>query len=214
MKKKIFNYFLKKVLLKEQELLKTKDEQLALLAVIFSSTHVFRRYQSGCNMEQIYFAEPKYAEELFLLVCLDAEQHGDHLLGAFNFVPKEQFCRGSKLPDLNDAELSNYLDKEVYPIAKAVDYDLYAALMNTTAAEAQEKIACTAANYMRATIGTDLELPNACSETEMIDRAWSRLLENGEFVKLLQIAAKHDKHGISEAYKRYVASYTYLLQHI
>lgn len=208
-KKKIFNYFLKEVQLKEQEHLNTKDEQLALIAVIFSSTHVFRRYQSGCNTEQIYFANPEYAEELFLTLCLDAEKHGDHLLKAFNFVPYERHPYGLIRQDLRDYELHDYLWNEVYPMA-GVDYNLYATLMKTTPEEARESTSLITA-YTRG-VKTNLEISDRCQETEMIDRAWNRLMQNNEFVKLLQISAKHDNQCVSKAYKIYAHDYEYLLK--
>ena len=213
MKKKLFNYFLHKVMLKEQELWQLKDESTALLAVIFSSTSIFRRYASGCNMETIYFADPGYAKELFLLLCLDAEKHGDHLLKAFDFEPREQIQRGKRLQDLTDFALMDYLNKEVYPMAE-VDYNMYAALMKKTVAEAQKTMSFMAPGYTRAITKEKLVLPEENSETKMIDRAWDRLMQDDEFVELLQVYAKHDNRGNSKAYKRYAPHYDYLVQRI
>lgn len=214
MKKELFNYFLKKVMLKEQELLNIQGEQALLLAVIFSSTSIFRRYQSGCAMEHIYFAKPKYAEELFLLVCLNAEQHGDHLLRAFNFTEREEFHQGRRAVDVSDSELADYLYKEVYPITEEVDYDLYGLLTGETPEGALKTMSHVAPVYTRAVTQKKLEISEKCEETTMIDRAWERLQADEEFMELLQLNKKHDRQGKSNAYKRYAPHLVYLLERI
>ena len=212
-KKLLLNYFLKKAMLKEQELLGVDDRE-AILAVIFSATSMFHRCASGVTTEQIYFAKPKYALELFLLLCLDAEQHGDHLLKAFDFKPTMQFCNGNRLPDFEEQELTNYLESEVYPRAWTIEYDLYASLLKGDSDNIKEKLSHANRQYIRSVVTVPLEQPESCAETTMIDRAWNRIKDETWFINMLSISTKHDLYGRSAPHQRYVKHYDYLLKRI
>lgn len=206
MKQKLFNYFLKKAVQHEQAFSASDDVRLAALEVIFSKMLVCKQYASGSSTETIYFCNPKYAEELFLVLCADAATHGDNLLKVFNFRPSSTYIKGHEFPDVRDKELTRYLDQEVYPVAKKFDEEikLYTKLFSLPAEETEAKLRKLSTSYIRKANVEALEnLPEPCAETEMIDRAWDRLTKDEGFLKLFDSNHKHNMNGYSYAYDRY-----------
>ena len=203
MKQKLFNYFMTKVVQQEQSFLKSDDARLAALEVIFSKMSVHRQYASGASSETIYFCAPKYAEELFLILCMDAAAHGDNLARLFDFKPFASYLWGHRFEDVSDSELKNYLEK-VYPINAAVDKELYQKLFTLPAEKINNILNRLSAVYIRDAHPELLEnLPEPCAETAMIDRAWARLMGDKTFVELLKPNGKHCHNGYSRAYDRY-----------
>lgn len=209
MKKKLFNYFLQKVVQQEQSFLKSDNTELTALAIIFSKMSVHRQYASGASTETIYFCAPKYAEELFLVLCMDAATHGDNLLQVFNFHPSSSYICGHQLPDMKDDELANYLAKEVYPETKDLDnaVEHYTKLSGLPKAEMQDRLRKMKASYIRK-VNTEVlaNQPEPCAETAMIDRAWDRLMKDKNFTALLDSGSKHKPNGYSNAYAQYSKS--------
>jgi len=213
MKQKIllFNYFVKKVADKEKEMYQLSNEQAALLAVIFSRASVEFRHATGCSLEAVYMADPKIAEELFILLCVDAEKHGDHLMEQFNFEKVPVYEYGNPHKDLSDKEIAAYLNDTLYPVCKEeVNKDVYKALIFSRE-PLDDILRRIAPRYLRSVGVSELELPAPCAETAMIDRAWERLLGYDGFKNLVSLAGKHDKLCHSLIYKRYAEENPHLL---
>lgn len=200
----LFNYFLQKAVQKEQELLRIDDFRAALLALIVSRASVFHRCASGCSTQKAYLCKPKYAEELFLYLCLDAEKHGDALLKEFKFQKTHSFSHATQnMGDFEDVELTGYLD-QIYPLSKFFnkeDKELYAAILENPADIAELEAAHT---FLRKVAVDSLELPAQNEKTAMIDRAWERVWEVDEFPAMFTLTGKHDVHGRSYPYNRYM----------
>ena len=201
MKEKIhlFNYFVKKVMLKEQELLNIKDDRIALLAIILSRVSIQHRHATGCSSETVYITYPKYVEELFLNLCIEAVKNGDNqLLHSFDFKATSMYLRERTFDDVEDKEISKYVNKVLYPEAHhTLDESLYGALVP---ADEKERINLF---HARNVMGSPLELPEPCAETAMIDRAWEKLMQDESFIKLLAQCGKQNRFGYSLAHARY-----------
>jgi len=206
MKKKLFNYFLKKAVRTEQLFLGGCDDvKLAALEVIFAKMTVQREYASGgIGIEEIYLWTPKYAQELFLIVCMEAAAHGDNLLQIFNFKPCTTYIYGQNFPDMQDSELTNYIEQEIYPEAKNIEKekDFYAKFFMLPI----DKIDMKKVYARGVNINVLENLPEPCPETEMIDRAWERLMQDDRFIPLFNHYAKYAPNGLSNAYERYSKS--------
>ena len=209
MKKKLFNYFLKKVVQKEQTLLKSGNIRLAALGVIFSKIPVTTPKPNGINIETRYVFIPRYAEELFLFFCMDAAAHGDNLLQTFDFCPSMTYIRGHSLQDMKDNELINYLEQEVYPVAIKFEEEiaLYAELFSLPTEKTKAMLQRLSVFYIRE-VNTKVlkDQPEPCAETEMIDRTWDRLMQDKNFTVLFDSGCKHLLNGYSNAYEMYSTS--------
>lgn len=209
MKKEIlFNYFLSKAAQKEQELLNIRDARVAQLAIIFAKVRIFRRYPSGCTMEDIIGIKPEYAQELFLNLCLDAEKHEDHLLKSFDFRSKPFLHQGGCVNMLVDEDIKKILEEKLYPKS---DYprrtlEFYRVLAKDENVDLETKIQ---PEILDVNLIEMTQLPEA-KEAMMIDRAWQRLTENEHFINLLQPYGKYDQYGRSHAYMAYAQEYKYL----
>ena len=201
----LFNYFLSKVALKEQELLHLENERAALLALIFSRTDIQHRHATGCSSEKAYMANPKYAEELFICVCLDAKQHGDHLANAFDFDFSLFYIQGTAIDDITDRTIAKYLDNEVYP-DDCFDKELYAAVSGKNGEALDKMLDSMRPTWKRNVIDpNELMMPEPCAETAMIDRAWERLTADANFIKLLHPYTKYNRFTRSLAQVWYSA---------
>ena len=199
----LFNYFLSKVALKEQELLHVKKDRAALLAVIFSRMDIQHRHATGCSSEKVYLANPKYAEELFICVCLDAKQHGDYLANAFDFDFVPFYVQGTAIDDITDRTIAAYLDKEIYP-NDCFDKELYAAVSGKDGEALDKMLGGMRSLWKRNVIDpNELMMPEPCAETAMIDRAWERLTADENFIKLLNPYTKYDRFTRSLAQSWY-----------
>lgn len=204
-KKLLFNYFLQKCVQKEQELLSTDDFKTALLAVIVSRANLIRHYAQGVTMEAIYFCKPFYAQELFIYLCFNAYENGDCLHSSFNFKKVTSNRSGSWGDEAyEDADITKYLYKVFdYPKGmKDIDCTSYSKIVGENAPNKLLDMFYNLSNFRNVTV-TGVELPAACPETEMIDRAWNRLMNDENFINMLKIGAKHDSHGRSYAYRSY-----------
>ena len=207
----LFNYFVKKVADKQKELYQLSSDEQAMLAVIFSRASVQFRHATGCSLESVYIAEPKIAEELFVLLCLDAEKHGDHLMEMFDFKKVPVYEYGNPHKDLSDKEIAAYLSETLYPTCREnVNKDLYGALIFSLEA-LDDVLRRIAPRYWRNVDLSKFEMLEPCAETEMIDRAWDRLVADKGFVDLLTMIGKHDRFCHSNIYKRYAAENPHLL---
>jgi len=209
----IFNYFVKKVADKEKELLDLQDDRAALLAVIFSHAYVQHRHATGCSSEALYMADPKTAEELFILLCSNAENHGDHLMKLFNFRRVPLYEYGNSKDDMSDKDLATYLSNELYPACRnGIDKEIYGALIpNKTSEELDDILRHIIPSYARNVGVAELELPAPCTATEMIDRAWNRMMEHKGFVELLSPRNKHNYFRHSNIYDCYAGHISTML---
>ena len=215
MEKKIllFNYFVKKAIEKEKELLGLQDDRAALLALIFSRYSVQHCNASGWSPETAYAVEPKFLQEMFILLCSNAEKSGDKLKQAFNFVGIPRYEWGDELKDMHDKDITYQLGNNIFPYAKSEDVrEIYTALLPNKSKEELDNIFIRmAAVFSRAPRPEALiPQPEPCAETEMIDRAWSRLLEHEGFVAMLKPSGKQNYRGQSIPYQRY-AEHIYAL---
>lgn len=215
MKKKIllFNYFVKKAVEKEKELLGLQDDRVALLALIFSRYSTQHRHATGCCSETAYTIEPKFLQELFILLCSNAEKSGDNLKQVFDFVGIQRYEWGDELKDMHDKDITYYLSNELFPNAKLEDVrEIYAILLfDKTPEELDDILRRMASTFSRMPRVKALEQqPEPCAETEMIDRAWNRMLEHETFISMLNPTGKKNFCGQSIAYQRY-AEHIYTL---
>ena len=208
MKTKLFNYFVKKALEKEKELLGLQDDRAAMLALIFARSNVQHRHATGCSSEVAYSVDPKFLQELFILLCANAEHSGDHLKKSFNFVgiPRFELGWGADLKDLEDKDISYHLNNNLFPYANhELDKELYAKLLPNKKPEELECIfERIASKFTYKPRPEALALPEPCEETAMIDRAWSRLIEHKNFISMLKPQGKMDYAGRSVPYQRYM----------
>jgi len=217
MEKKIllFNYFVKKVMEKEKELLGLQDDKAALLAVIFSKYGVQHRSASGYSAETAYVLNPKFAQELFILLCSNAEKSGDNLKQAFNFVGIKRYEWGDELQDIQDKDITYHLNNNLFPYTgKEINRELYAKLLpQMSEDELNNTLSRIAPVFGRKPWLPALQQPEPCVETEMIDRAWNRMLEHEGFLSMLKPSGKQNYRGQSVPYARYSEHlYTFLGQ--
>ena len=208
MEKKIllFNYFLKSLAQIEQKLMSIDDVNVAMLTTITSHATVFRRYPSGCALENVCACIPSYAQELFLYVCIDAKKNGDNLFGAFNFrVSVNSYVREA----YQDDELSNHLSK-LFPVDENPDLSLFATILHGKYNEEEVKQVFKYPANFRKFDKNLFVVAEKCVETKMIDKALERLADNADFVKLLNVFNKHDHFGISSVYYMYKPYLHYL----
>ena len=201
----LFNYFLQKVAETEQRLWQT-DEKAALLAVILSKANVFRRSASGGTSETIWSCQTRYAEDLFWIVCLDAKAHGDDLLKYYQ--PRASFLFGGEkqwgAPILEETDIEKQCS-QIYPKA-APEKELYAQFI--------KEETMPAIMYATTVAPSKLELPAPDEDTAAIDRAYQRLSDDKEFLKLLNIYSKYEFYGRSLAHKYYATHYASVIPRV
>lgn len=211
----IFNYFVKKALEKEKELLGLDDDRAALLALVFSRSQVQHRHATGCCQEVAYAVNPKFLQELFILLCSNAEKSGDNLKQSFDFVgiPRFQFGYCGELQDMEDKDISYYLNNNLFPYAgRQMNKELYTKLLSDLKPEALENFFERMSSKLTYEPRVEaLEQPEPCAETAMIDRAWSRLVEHNGFISMLKPEGKRDYRGWSIPYQRYAEHINNLL---
>ena len=203
---RLFNYFLSKAALKEKELLHLESERASFLAIILADVNIHHRHATGVSSEKVYWANPKFAEELFACVCVDAALHGDDLYRAFDFEYCPFYYRGEKINGVTDKEIASHLNTEIYPKAKGrADKAIYAELLKVKGIALDEKLSHMNPLFTRNVFEFDepLRMPEPCAQTAMIDRAWDRLLNDNDFVKLFYPYAKYIYDGRSLAQFRY-----------
>jgi hypothetical protein len=202
MKKKILllNYLIKKCVEKEQKLLGLNDFRSGLLSIVLSHANIARRYAHGVSTEDIYFAHIYLPEELLLAVCLNAERHGDKLFHLFDFH-KGRGIQGKFHREIyiKDDELDSYLET-IFPDVKTeyeVEYNLYKTVINLPQKELITK--ARRIDNLCHIPTEELELPEKCEETEIIDRAFERLEKDELFNCLFGRGYKHNPTGRSLA---------------
>ncbi len=202
----LFSYYLHKLAQKEQELLRCDDFRIGLFAAIFANTRLFRRYASGCTVEPICFCNPIFAQDLFIYLCINAQENGDNLFKEFNFrqITGSYFhyplCAG-RYPCIEDRSISSFLDR-LYPSVlseKDVDVPLLEKLQNLIGEQDLEKKFRITSN-IRQVRQSVLPTLRICAETEMIDRAFERLAADDVMCNMLSIESKCDINGVSVAY--------------
>lgn len=215
MKKKIllFNYFLEKCLNKEKLLLKTDDFKTLMLGLVTAKASIFRRTASGCSTEVTYLIRPKFLQEMFVVLCLDAVEHGDNLLGMFGFQKGYAFhhVRANK-EDFEDVELTAYLDT-IYPdafVLKKEERAMYAQIVGSFS-EMRNSPYYGHLRLKRVAIGK-LEVASFDKYTEMIDRAFERLCAQEDFLKMFLLGSKYDIYGVSAPYNKYIKKLDVLLE--
>ena len=188
----LFNYFIMKCVQKEQELLGVKDFKTGLLATVLSYSGMVRRYPTGCTLEHICLCHRYYLEELLLCVCVNATKNGENLFHVFDFH-KACGSRGGKYSEayIKDNELDCYLES-ILPSAesvKDVDFSAYKTLINFSKEDVLKK--CYNISNLCAVNVDALPLPERCAETEIIDRAWERLMSDKNSKDLWSIYSRH-----------------------
>lgn len=210
----LFSYYLKMLAQKEQEMLRSDDFRIGLLAIIFADTRLFRRFVSGCSVEPICFCNPMYAQELFIYLCLDAEKHGDNLLKEFDFCQTlsfhPRFVNGNLY--LQDMELSYFLMNKFYPPV-IVSADIDRALLKkfgNCINEPNMLAKFHSHNNICQVCPKALNATGSCAETEMIDRALTRLADDPIMKNMLNLTTKCNLHAESAAFgaiKQVIASF-------
>ena len=208
MEKKIllFNYFLKSLAQFEQRLMGFDDFNVAMLATITSKATVYRRYPSGCTMESVAACIPSYAQELFIYALIDAKKNGDgELLKSYDFKPVVSLS----LVGIEDYDVTDYL-KKLFPMDSNPDLNVISCILGGKYSHSEIRgMFKYDANYSR--FNEELfEVASECEETAMIDRTMERLVNNAEFVKLLNVFYKHDHYCRGLAYQAYTPYLHYL----
>lgn len=200
----IFNYFVKKALSEEKELLNTEDDRVAMMALAFAKFDVQHQHATGCSLEKGYLVNTEFVKQLFVLVCLEAKEYGDgRLAQLFSFKPKMHFNYGSVSTDVYDADVEKHLNEVLYPI-DSVDKHLYQALLpKGNPQEVEQTCMKKASEFSRKPNPKALETTEPCAETEIIDRTWNRLRLNKDFVSLLDPRGKVNNRGDSIIYHFY-----------
>ena len=195
----LFNYFLHQA----AELVQKQcgqDEKTALLSIIFSKANIFRRCASGGTSQTVWTCHPRYAEDLYWIVLLDAKAHGEDILKYYQ--PRASFLYGGEkqwgAAILEDADIQRQCD-QIYPKA-ALDCELY---KKVSGLDTLPEI-----HHVKSVDATKLELPAPDADTIAIDRALGRLCADKEFLNLLNICSKYDFYGRSMAQKYYATHYT------
>ena len=188
----LFNYFISKCVQKEQELLGVSDFKTALLATVLSYSGMVRRYSTGCTLEHICLCYRYYLEELLLCVCVNATKNGENLFHAFDFH-KAIDSRGGKYSDsyIKDNELDSYLES-ILPNAKNandIDFSAYKTLLDFSKEEVIKK--CYYIENLCTIKVNSLPLPTRCAETEIIDRAWERMMNDKNSKDMWSIYSRH-----------------------
>lgn len=196
----LFNYFIMKCVQQEQSLLGVKDFKTGLLATVLSYSGLVRRYQTGCTLENICFCHRYYLEELLLCLCVNAQKNGENLFGVFDFC-KAYGERGGKLYDafIKDKELDSYLES-IFPsitIADEVEFSEYKSLVNLSKEELLEK--CYYVKNLCKVKVSSLMVSEPCLETEIIDRAWERLIKDEGSANLWDVRSRHLPNHQSQA---------------
>ncbi len=202
MKEKIllFNYFLKKCVQKEQELLGVDSFSTGLLGLVLSHTKMVRRFANGCTSEEICFVYRYYPVELLLAVCLDAKTNGDNLLAAFDFKQARGVRNGVYREFfVSEKDLDQYLEL-VIPSVKSVEEIDYEAYYKVSGLSRDELIKKSFRLDNLCSISVeDLEVAKECEQTKMIDRAWERLSKDERFINLFYVGSKHTPRSQSLA---------------
>lgn len=202
MKTKIFSYYLQKLAQMEQELLGVKDQRAALLAVILAKTNLFRRLHTGCTVQPICMCFPRYAQELFLYMCIEAKKKGTDILSYFNFAQKTAYIPGLwGQPYVEDADITSFLTK-VYPEVLSVneiDINLYRYFFEKENKEELIEKFIHLGNF-RQVNEKALRPLGTCKEKKMIDDAFELLKDNTILCNMLSLVNKCDIYGKSPAY--------------
>lgn len=207
MKRKIllFNYFISKCLEREKELLKTDDFKTLMLGLITARASIFHRTASGCSTEMGYIIRPKFLQELFVFLCLDAMEHGDNLLEPFNFSKTHTFSylhwgKG----DFEDIELTAYLEKAYLEVNQLTEDEkaMYSQII-TPLPKVFQSPYYGSVRIRRVTL-EKLTVSSKDKYTEMIDRAFERLSRCENFVGMFLLDGKYDLYGMSTPYCQYI----------
>ena len=203
----LFNYFLQKCMLKVQELLKLDDDTNASqLGIIVSKARMFHRTASGCTMEELYFCNPMYAQELFLYFCYCMEDKGESLLRCFDFHRCISYLPGMySVECYEDKDISHHLER-LYPVVTQisdVDMSLFKKLLGEHTDEELTKKFRQVSNFRGVTPLYMENIPTAKPEMELIDKAWRRIENKQTFINMLVPHNKHDHNGRSHAYNAY-----------
>jgi len=197
----LFSYYLQKLAQMEQELLGVNDQQTGLLAVILAKTNLFRRFSSGCTTQELCFCNPMFAQELFIHLCLNAEENGDNLLSSFDFAQTLTFSLGLvEHPIIQDNEITIFLN-EVYPEVKSkkeIATSLYVQILGEMSRDELCDKFVQLANFRKINAKA-LCISEPCAETAMIDKALARL-KKGSILQEMLGFRKCDIYSKSPAY--------------
>ncbi|MCM1324516.1 MAG: hypothetical protein NC218_10365 [Acetobacter sp.] len=206
MKKKIlFSYYLQKLAQMEQELLGVNDQRAALLAVVLAKTNLFRRFPSGCTMQELCFCNPRYAQELFVYICLKAKENGGKLRSLFDFSQiQAHYPAMWGQPYIEDREISRFLDK-VFPEVKSkreIDTSLYTKLLAEIPENELGSKFVQLSNFRNVNIEAMCHEP--CAETAIVDAALAEMKGDAVLRNMLTLNGKCDIYAKSPAYKGYL----------
>lgn len=198
----LFSYYLQKLAQMEQELLGVNDQRTGLLAAVLTKTNLFRRFFNGCTTQEICFCNPMFAQELFIHLCLNAEESGDNLRSSFDFVQAPAFSVGLLgQPYIQDYEITFFLN-EVYPEVKSkkeIATSLYTQILGEMSEDELFDKFFQIKNFRKVNEKA-LCVPDPSKETAMIDRAFARL-KKGSILQAMLVLNKCDLYSRSPAYK-------------
>ena len=203
----LFDYFLKKCVLKVQELLNLDgDAKASQLGVIVSKARMLHRTANGCTMEEICFCNPMYAQELFLYFCYCMEDKGERLLKSFNFHRFISYLPGMySVECYEDKDITHHLEG-LFPIVSNendIDVTIFNKILGTHTEEELIGKFRQVSNF-RGVKPLYLEnIPTAKNEMELIDKAWMAIEKDETFINMLTVHGKHDHNGRSHAYNTY-----------
>ena len=203
----LFNYFLQKCAIKVQSLFSIEDNAKASqLGVIASKTRMFRRTSCGCSMEEIYFCNPMYAQELFLYFCYRLGDKGDKLLSYFDFHRFISYLPGFySVECYEDKDITYHLEK-IYPVVSYKHEIEFDALNKILGEHTQDDFLLKFHNIsnfrgVKPLYKGDVALK--LKEKELMDNAWADIENDSEFIRMLNPSNKHDHNGRSYAYNAY-----------
>lgn len=208
MKTKIFSYYLQKLAKEEQKLLGLDDERAALLALALTKAHLFRRFHTGCTTQELCFCNPRYVQELFIYICLKANESGSKLLSLFDFKQTTAYYIGMRgRPYLEDKEINVFLD-QVFPkvlsegdIEKSIYVALLPEISELSDTEWREKFVLPT-NLCN--VNPEVLCPmETGEETALVDAVFAELKGDSIFQRMLSLTSRCDMYGESPAYSAY-----------
>lgn len=209
MKTKIFSYYLQKLAGEEHKLLGVDDDRAALLALVLTKANLFRRFHTGCTTQELCFCNLRYVQELFIYICLNANDSGNKLLSLFDFN-QTMIYRGEVCgrPYLEDKDINIFLDKlfpKVHRNEEYVEKSPYALLLPEISELSDSK---WREKFVHPSNLCNVNLEVLCpletgEETALVDAALAELENDTIFFEMLLLTNRCDIHGESRAYQAY-----------
>lgn len=207
MKTKIFSYYLQKLAEEERKLL-GGNERSALLALVLTKAHLFRRFHTGCTTQELCFCNPRYVQELFIYLCLKAKESGSKLLSLFDFKQTTAYHTGMRgRLYLEDRTINNFLIR-VFPSVKReeqIEKSLYVALLPELSAlsGAEWEIKFSHISNFRAVNLEALSPVDPCEGTALVDAVMDEMKDDEILRKMLSLGSRCDMYGASPVYHAY-----------